>query len=146
MTISTKPLLDKNTLPFIQTIKTLKDERGSLGIVEALPDTGFEFKRLYFLYSNTTNETRGNHAHINLKQCILAIHGSFEITLEGITGEKLKFNLDSPEKVLIVPPGYWRELKNFSEDAVCLVAASEEYSEADYIRDYDQFLQWVKEN
>ncbi len=122
----------------------MKDDRGCLGVIEALPDTGFVFKRLYFLYNNVTDETRGHHAHKKLKQCILAIHGSFEIILEGAEGKKFTFTLDSPEKALIVPAGYWRELKNFSKDAVCLVAASEEYSEEDYIRNYDQFLQWVK--
>lgn len=133
---------DHHLVPIIRTIKTIKDPRGSLGVIEAFPDTGFVFKRFYFLYNTTTNEARGHHAHKNLRQCIIAINGSFQIVLEDRDGGKFEFNLSTPEEALIVPAGYWRELNNFSHDAICLVAASEEYEEADYIRDYEEFKNW----
>ena len=130
---------DEYLVPTIQPIKTVKDTRGSLGFIEALPDAGFVFKRFYFLYNTAANEARGHHAHKNLRQCIIAINGSFQISFESRDGSKFEFNLNTPEEALIVPAGYWRELNNFSHDAICLVAASEEYDEADYIRDYEEF-------
>lgn len=126
--------------PHTVPVKTLTDERGHLGIVEAMADAGFLFRRLYFLYG-TTGEARGHHAHKALRQYMLAIHGAFTVTLKG-RGQTFTFRLESPTQALIIPPGYWRELEDFTVDAVCLVAASAEYDEADYIRDYNEFLQW----
>lgn len=128
-------------VPQIVSIKTMKDPRGNLGIVEALPDAGFIFKRLYFIYGVTDGTTRGQHAHKDLWQYMIAMNGSFGITLKG-GGKTFDFTLSSPQEALLIPPGYWRDLNGFSPDAVCLVAASEEYDEKDYIRDYDEFLRW----
>jgi len=128
-------------VPRLVPVKTHRDERGCLGVVEAQPDAGFDFKRLYFLYGNDPQAVRGRHAHKNLWQYMLALHGGFDVTLEA-GGVQHSFNLSSPEQGLIVPPGFWRELGAFTPGAVCLVAASEEYDESDYIRDYDAFRRW----
>ena len=130
-------------IPHLTVIKTHTDDRGKLGIIEALPDCGFPFKRLYFLYGNDPKALRGQHAHKALWQYMIAMNGSFDIVLKG-GNKEYKFTLSSPEEGLMIPPGYWRDLTNFSEQAVCLVAASEEYDEDDYIRDYNEFLEWEK--
>lgn len=127
--------------PQLVSVKTIGDHRGQLGVIEAIPDAGFVFKRLYFLYDNTPGTVRGQHAHKDLWQYMIAMKGSFRVVLKG-RGETFEFNLSSPDQAILIPPGYWRDLDNFSPDCVCLVAASEEYDEADYIRDYDDFLKW----
>jgi mannose-6-phosphate isomerase-like protein (cupin superfamily) len=129
--------------PHLLPVRTIEDERGKLGVVEALPDAGFVFKRLYFLYDVKDRQERGQHAHKNLEQLMMSMHGSFRITLKG-GGNTFDFELKNPGEALYIPPGYWRDLSDFTPDAVCLVAASEEYDENDYIRDYDAFLEWEK--
>lgn len=143
MILQTKSELShKNiTSPQIVDIQTHVDDRGCLGVVEALPDAGFVFKRLYFLYANSGDALRGQHAHKKLWQYMIALHGQFDIILKG-KNKTIEFTLSSPKQGLIVPPGYWRDLKNFSSDAVCLVGASEEYDENDYIREYNAFIEW----
>lgn len=127
--------------PLLFDVTTKSDARGHLGVIEALPDAGFVFKRIYFLYGVKDGQTRGGHAHKDLRQCMIAMHGSFRVTLEA-AGQKHIFTLDSPRQALLIPPGYWRDIDSFSADAVCLVAASQEYSELDYIRDHAEFLEW----
>lgn len=129
--------------PFLFDVTTKSDARGHLGVVEALPDAGFVFKRIYFLYGITDGQSRGAHAHKELRQCMIAINGAFNVRLEG-GGKIHDFKLDSPRQALYIPAGYWRDLSDFSKDAVCLVAASEEYDEGDYIRDHAAFLAWEK--
>lgn len=131
----------RKKIPHLTKIKTHKDNRGKLGIVEALPDCGFPFKRLYFLYGNNQNAVRGEHAHKALWQYMVAINGAFDIILKG-GNQEYKYSLVTPEEGLMIPPGYWRKLTNFSADTICLVAASEEYDEDDYIHDYNDFLKW----
>lgn len=133
--------MTQRALPRLVDVDTKTDPLGSLGIVEAQRDAGFVFKRLYFIYGAGQDAVRGRHAHKDLHQYMLAIHGSFRITLEA-AGQKHEFTLDTPSKALLIPPGYWRELDRFSTDAVCLVAASAEYDESDYIRNHDEFLTW----
>lgn len=119
------------------------DIRGSLAVVEreTIP---FSIKRVYYLFDVPTDAYRGGHAHKNLHQCIIALSGSFEVVLDD--GEdKKRIMLNKPNKGLLIPTGIWRELENFSSGAVCLVLASEEFDEADYIRDYDEFITYKKE-
>lgn len=98
----------------------------------------FEIKRTYYLYDVPGGENRGAHAHKKLKQLIIAASGSFDIILDdGRT--RRTFNLSRPYKGLYMPAGLWRELDNFSSGAICLVLASDLYSEKDYIREYQQF-------
>ena len=129
--------------PRLIDVTTKSDARGHLGVIEALPHAGYAFKRLYFLYGVEGEQSRGGHAHKELRQCMLALHGSFRVVLEA-NGQKSEFLLDNPRKALLIPPGYWRDIDRFSKDTVCLVAASHEYDENDYIRDHASFLKWEK--
>lgn len=132
----------KNNLePCIVPIRTIVDERGCLGFVEAQDDAGFLFRRLYFLYGINDNASRGAHAHKELRQFMIAMNGAFTITLKG-KGKEFVYHLKNPQEGLLIPPGYWRDVQDFTSDAVCLVAASEKYSEDDYIRNYDDFIAW----
>lgn len=98
----------------------------------------FDTKRVYYLYDIPSGETRGGHAHYNLHQLIVAAMGSFDVVLHDGQNEK-KITLNQPNQGLLVVPGIWRELENFSAGSILLVLASEEYAEDDYIRHYDEF-------
>ena len=98
-------------------------------------------KRIYYLFDVDAHATRGAHAHYELKQLIIAASGSFDIELfDG--QKKWKIKMNSREKALLVVPGIWRELSAFTPDAVCLVLASDNYLEKDYIRDIEVFKQY----
>lgn len=126
--------------PHIIEVFTHKDVRGKLGVVEnkSLP---FDIQRIYYLYDVPEKTLRGVHAHKELEQLMIAMHGSFEVYLLH-NGKEYKFLLDSPDKGLYVPPLTWRELDNFNE-GVCCVLASMEYSIDDYIFDKDEFIEFV---
>lgn len=103
----------------------------------------FETNRIYYLYDIPGGESRAAHAHKELQQLIVAASGSFDITLDDGVNKKT-FNLLRPNVGLYMVPGIWRDLSNFSSGAICLVLASDVYKEADYIRDYDEFLEAKK--
>lgn len=121
------------------------DSRGQLVAIEQLKDVPFEIKRVYYMYDTTEGVTRGYHAHKNLQQILICVHGSCKIRLDD-GAEKEVVTLDKPYEGLYVSNNMWREMFDFSPDAVLLVLASELYDESDYIRDYDEFLRFVKEN
>lgn len=103
----------------------------------------FETKRVYYLYDIPGGEGRGAHAHKELQQYIIAASGSFDIIVDD--GRiKRTFHLSRPYLGLYIPAGLWRELNNFSSGSICLVLASNEYNEKDYIRDYEEFLNFKK--
>ena len=112
--------------------------RGNLAVIEK--DTfPFDIKRVYFLYDVPSDAYRGGHAHKQVSELLIAISGSFEVLLDdGHTKQKVMLN--KPTKGLLIPTGVWRELDNFSSGSVCLVLASDEFDETDYIRDYDAFV------
>lgn len=115
------------------------DERGMLVALEALKDIPFQIKRVYYLYDTIAEVHRGHHAHRALQQILVCVHGSCRIKLDnGYETETVL--LDSPMEGLYISNDVWREMYDFSEDAVLLVLASEYYDEKDYIRDYDEFL------
>ena len=117
---------------------TIKDARGNLAVLEknTLP---FDFKRVYYLYDVPSNSYRGGHAHISQREVLVAISGSFEVILKHDNQETSVF-LDAPDKGLLIDTMVWRELKNFSSGSICLVLASDEFDEADYIRDWETFV------
>jgi len=119
-------------------IPVVEDVRGNLGIIQSdfLP---FEFKRVYYLFDVPSTAFRGGHAHINQQEVLIALSGSFEVTVND--GIKVKrYLLNKPNVALLIPTGIWRELENFSSGAVCLVLASDDFLEEDYIRNFDEFL------
>ena len=122
------------TLPKIEA----ELNRGSLSVVEK--DTiPFAIQRVYYLYDIPSTSIRGGHAHKTLYQLLIPLSGSFDVILNDGTTKKTH-TLNKPNKGLLIVPGIWRELENFSSGAVCLVLASEVYDEADYVRDYTSFL------
>lgn len=105
----------------------------------------FDIKRIYYLYDIPQNSNRGAHAHKNLYQLILAAAGSFTIELDD-GNKKKQFNLSRPSQGLIIVPSIWRNLTDFSSKAIALVLASEYYMETDYIRNYNEFLEYKRNN
>jgi dTDP-4-amino-4,6-dideoxygalactose transaminase len=124
--------------PRLIDIKLVNDPRGALGIVEGMPDVGFNFKRFYFITNLSKLSERGGHAHRTLRQCFICLRGGMTITLEARGGTH-SFRLDSYDKALIVPAGYWRELKEFDDESLVAVLASDHYDEGEYIRDRREF-------
>lgn len=121
------------------------DDRGQLVALEEFKDIPFKIKRVYYLYETKENVTRGYHAHKSLQQILICVHGSCKIRLDNGREKKIVL-LDNPTEGLYVSNAMWREMFDFSPDAVLMVLASELYDEADYIRDYEEFLAYVKEH
>lgn len=115
------------------------DPRGNLTFIEADDHVPFPIARVYYLYDVPGGESRGGHAHRNLEQLVIAAAGSFDVLVDDGT-ETARFSLNRSYYGLHVPRMAWRELGNFSTGSVCLVLASHAYDEADYFRDYDEFL------
>ena len=125
----------------IELDKHHSDRKGNITVVENEKDVPFEIRRTYYLYDVPGGESRGAHAHKELSQLIVAASGSFTVTLDD--GKvKRSFLLNRPYQGLLVVPGIWRDLIDFSSGSVCLVLASHEYDEMDYIRDYNDFLKF----
>lgn len=118
------------------------DERGQLVSVEGKRDFPFSVKRVYYIYDTLPGVRRGFHAHKNLEQILICVHGSCKILLDN-GYEKSEVILDKPYEGLYISNDIWREMYDFSEGAVLLVLASEYYDEVDYIRDYEDFLKMV---
>ena len=125
-------------------IPKIKDPRGNLSIIEkeTIP---FDIKRVYYLYDIPSDSSRGGHAHKNLYQFLVALSGSFDVLIDDGKNKKV-ITLNKPDKGLLILPGIWRELNNFSAGSVCLVAASEVFDENDYIRNYDEFLKYKNQS
>ncbi len=122
----------------IISIPKIEDPRGNLSVIEK--DTvPFEIKRVYYLYDVPSGAERGGHSHKEQKEILIALSGSFDVILNDGKQEKT-FTLNKPNQGLLIETGIWRELKNFSSGAVCLVIASDVFDEEDYIRDFDEFI------
>lgn len=121
------------------TLERHHHENGNLTVVEDNNEVPFKIKRVYYLYDIPGGEERGGHAHKALYQLIVAISGSFTVNITD--GKRKKsVTLNRPYEGLLIVPGIWRTLDNFSSGSVCAVIASEHYDESDYIRNYDEFL------
>ncbi len=112
--------------------------QGNISVVENGMDVPFDVKRVYYLYDVPGGESRGGHAHKALYQLIVAVSGSFTVTLDD-GRVKRTYTLNRPYQGLYIVPGIWRNLDDFSSGSVCLVLASEKYDADDYIRDYDEY-------
>ncbi len=120
------------------------DERGQLIALEEHNDIPFEIKRVYYMYDTKEGVHRGFHAHKNLEQILICIHGSCKVLLDNGKEKKI-VPLEKPYEGLYVANNMWREMYDFSSDAVLMVLASEVYNESDYIRNYNEFLEMVGE-
>ena len=114
-------------------------DKGNISVVENESTIPFGVKRVYYLFDVPGGESRGGHAHKELQQLIIAASGSFNVTLDD-GRVKRTFTLNRPYQGLLVVPGIWRELDDFSSGSVCLVLASHLYEASDYIREYNEFL------
>lgn len=118
------------------------DSRGELVSLEEKNDIPFKIKRVFYMYKTAEGVRRGFHAHRSLKQIMICVHGSCKVLLDNGKEKKIIY-METPYEGLYVPNNYWREMYDFSDDAVLMVLASEIYNEEDYIRDYDEFLKYV---
>ncbi len=118
-------------------------ESGDITAINNLELILFETKRVYYLYDVPNRADRGAHAHKELSQLVVAVSGSFDIELFDGT-DKVKYTLNQPDQGLLIVPGIWRDLNNFSGGGICLVLASHEYDESDYVRDYQEYLRYKK--
>ncbi|MBL0012890.1 MAG: WxcM-like domain-containing protein [Flavobacterium sp.] len=134
----------KNSTVFDCSLITLPinhQANGNLTSVSNNIQVPFDVKRVYYLYDVPGGFSRGGHGHLELQQLIVALSGSFDITVDD--GKvKRTFHLSRPNVGLYMPSGLWRELDNFSSGSICFVLASIEYDEKDYFRDYEKFVAW----
>jgi len=125
----------------VLTLPKVHNRAGNITALNNSMDLPFDIRRVYYLYDIPGGELRGGHAHKELQQLIVAVSGSFDITLDDGMNKKT-VSLNRPYYGLHIIPGIWRELSNFSSGAICLVMASLIYDEKDYIRDYSEFLNY----
>ena len=118
------------------------DDRGQLIALEEYNDIPFEIKRVYYMYDTKGGVRRGYHAHKSLEQILVCIHGTCKVLMDNGREKKI-VPLEKPYEGLYIPNNIWREMYDFSQDAVLMVLASDYYKEEDYIRDYDAFLKMV---
>lgn len=122
----------------------IQDQRGNLTFIESDRHIPFDIKRVYYLYDVPGGSSRAAHGHKKLHQLMIAMSGSFDVTLDD-GKEKKTFYLNRSYSGLYIPPMMWRDLDNFSSGAVCMVLASEYYDEQDYFREYADFIRAVKD-
>jgi dTDP-4-dehydrorhamnose 3,5-epimerase-like enzyme len=121
----------------------ITDTRGNLTFIESGRHIPFEIRRTYYLYDVPGGSSRAAHAHRELHQLMIAMAGSFDVTLDD-GHEKKTFHLNRSYYGLYIPPMIWRDLDNFSSGSVCMVLASDFYDEGEYIRDYGEFQRLTK--
>jgi len=128
---------DCNVLPLVK----IHNRAGNITIVEGENNVPFDVKRIYYLYDMPSGEARGGHGHKALYQLIVATSGSFDVQLDDGVNKRI-VRLNRPDYGLLIVPGIWRELFEFSSGSVCLVLASLKYDESDYIRNYSDFQRY----
>ena len=120
-------------------LNKIHNRAGNITIVEGQTNVPFEIKRVYYLYDIPGGEGRGGHAHKELHQLVVAASGAFDVLMDDGINKKV-VTLNRPDYGLLIVPGIWRELMEFSSGAICLVLASHAYDETDYIRQYVNFI------
>ena len=120
------------------------DERGHLVVMEELKDIPFKIKRVYYMFDTNAGFHRGKHAHKELEQILVCVHGSCKIVLDD-GRDKKEVELNNPYEGLYVGANIWREMFDFKDEAVLMCFASELYDENDYIRDYNEFIEYLKQ-
>jgi hypothetical protein len=125
----------------ILPLSKIHNRAGNITIVESGIHLPFDVKRIYYLYDIPAGEDRAGHGHKELRQLLVAASGSFDVLLDDGTNKKI-VTLNRPDIGLLIEPGIWRELMEFSSGAVCLVLASLTYDECDYLREYTDFVKY----
>ena len=125
----------------ILQLPKIEDERGNLTFLESKNHVPFKIKRTYMIYDVPGGEIRGSHAYKKLDEVIVALSGSFDVVVDDGTATRT-ITLNRSYNAAYIPHGLWRTLQNFSTNSLCLVLASTEYDEKDYIRDYNDFLRY----
>lgn len=128
--------------PQIIELPKISDPRGNLSVIEEFKDIPFKIERSYWIYDVPGGETRGGHAFKDTEELIVALSGSFDVTIDD-GKEKKVFKLNRSYYGLYVPKGLWREMENFSTNSLALVLSSTKYDANDYIRNYDEFLYYI---
>lgn len=127
----------------IINLPKIEDPRGNLSIIEEEKNIPFKIERTYWIYDVPGGQVRGGHAFKKQQELIVALSGSFDVIVDD-GNEKQTFSLNRSYYGLYVPPGLWRQMQNFSTNSLALVLSSTQFSEQDYIRDYQEFLKMVK--
>ena len=128
----------------VYDIPYFQDSRGALNVLEISRELPFECKRIFYTYTVPDGQVRGEHAHKKCEQFLISLRGVVSVLVDDGKGHKDEIMLDSPSKGLWLPSGRWGEQFGHSPDCILLVLASREYEEHDYIRVYDEFLDWKK--
>jgi dTDP-4-dehydrorhamnose 3,5-epimerase-like enzyme len=131
-------------IAFPLDLQTIADERGLLTVLEINKQINFDVKRIYFLSKIQNYVIRGAHAHRELSQIFICVSGSFDLCIDN-GSQRVVEHLTESDKAYFLPRGNWRELKNFTEDAICLVLADRSFEPDDYIHSYDEFINWVQD-
>lgn len=139
MTVMSEPYVGSVSACHVLELPKISDPRGNLTFIEGGAHVPFQIQRVYYLYDVPGGAERGGHAHRALHQLIIAMSGSFDVVLDD-GREKKRIHLNRSYNGLYVTPMIWRELDNFSSGSVCMVLASNRYDEADYYRDYAEYL------
>lgn len=129
--------------PKIIELPKISDARGNLSVIEEIKDIPFKIERTYWIYDVPGGEKRGGHAYKENQEFIVALSGSFDVVLDD-GKEKKTYSLNRSYNGLYIPKGMWREMENFSTNSLALVLSSTKFDANDYIRDYDEFLNYVK--
>lgn len=124
----------------IINLPKIEDPRGNISFIEGNNHIPFDIKRVYWIYDVPGGQVRGGHAYKKLNEFVVALSGSFDVVLDD-GNEKKTWTLNRSYYGLYVPNMIWRSLENFSTNALCMILASENYSEDDYIRDYNIFVE-----
>ncbi|MFN8274382.1 MAG: FdtA/QdtA family cupin domain-containing protein [Flavobacteriaceae bacterium] len=130
----------KLTTPHIIQLPKIADARGNLSFMQNHDHLPFEIKRVFWIYDVPGGETRGGHAYKTQQEIIIVLSGSIDIVVVNPQGESTKYTLNRSYSALYIPPMHWRHLENFSTNSVSVHLSSAEFSEADYIRNYNEFL------